>query len=155
MSLCMCTYLFFLCIPWGWIRMCKVSFGSTSENRWKLSGIQKTKTRSLPQPSYKTFFQRPSVDSASYDIPRAALCWWGQTRSVGNLVGLISSSQASHHGYNGVQTEHIPAVAVLVLTRGHPDNNDINDPQYDKTNKMTCAPSKDSDQPGLGSALNR
>ena len=23
-----------------------------------------------------------------------------------------------------------------------------NEPQYDKTNKMTCAPSEDSDQPG-------
>ena len=31
----------------------------------------------------------------------------------------------------------------------------INEPQYDKTNKMTCAPSKDSDQPALPRSLIR
>ena len=31
----------------------------------------------------------------------------------------------------------------------------INDPQHNKTNKMTCAPSEDSDQPGRMSCLIR
>ena len=30
-----------------------------------------------------------------------------------------------------------------------------NEPQHDKTNKMTCAPMKDSDQPGYPSSLIR
>ena len=30
----------------------------------------------------------------------------------------------------------------------------LNEPLYDKTNKMTCAPSEDSDQPGHPPSLN-
>ena len=64
--------------------------------------------------------------------------------------------QARYSKLNATQWLHFfmcPLSPVCLTYSGVPSANKVIEPQHDKTNKMTCAASEDSDQPGRSASL--
>ena len=92
--------------------------------------------------SLHPFLKITSVVSCSVQIP---LCF--PSRYITNAQFIVFV----HFGYERVIDQPDPGTDI----NNSVNKVDINEPPHDKTNKMACAPSEDSDQPGHPPSLIR
>ena len=67
---------------------------------------------------------------------------------AGRQTGRHVRTQADTHADRQASTHVHMNESIHACTHVHSKTNALNEPQHDKTNKMICASSEDSDQPG-------